>query len=141
MGGPGQRLEPCRCDRLAAPDASTEGSVVEPPQSGINLGEVLQRSIAQGEVSLLFEHLAGCGSLGAIRHLVGCLDGLPDLFLQSGALGEQFAPERLGRSDIHPRERNASTGACAPLRQDYRLRGRTHLAGWGGSVGIGTVEP
>ena len=62
-------------------------------------------TVAQGEVALLGEDLAGRRGLRAVGHLAGRHDRLADLVEQARALGEEGAAERLevGRLSIAAR--------------------------------------
>lgn len=86
MGGPRERLEALGGDRLAAAEACPEGAVVESLERGIDQLQVLLRAIAQREVALLLEDLAGGGRLRPVRHLTGRLDLFAELAEQASAL-------------------------------------------------------
>jgi hypothetical protein len=58
-GLPTAGLEPFRCDRLAAADARPERAVVESRQRLVHQYQLMVGAVAQGEVALLREDLAG----------------------------------------------------------------------------------
>ena len=88
-GGPRQRLEPSARDRPAAADARPERPGLEPGERLLDEGQLLVGPVAQGEVALLREDLAGGGGLRAVGHLAGRHDRLADLGEEAVALGEQ----------------------------------------------------
>ena len=98
---PGERLQPVRGDRPAAARARARMSHPQPRERGLDLGQVLDRPLAKGQVALLLEDLAGGGGLGAVGHLVGCLDGLADLLEQPGPLRLELRPVRFGSGRAH----------------------------------------
>ena len=87
--GPGQRLEAFGRDRLPASNARSEGPGIEPRERLVHEHELLIGAIAQGEVALLGEDLAGRRGLRPVRHLAGRDDRLADLLEQAGPLGEK----------------------------------------------------
>ncbi len=79
------------------------------PSSSRARASVTQRQlpvgpVAQGEVALLREDLAGRGCLRAVGHLAGRHDGLADLLDETDALVEQGAPDRVEIEGIHGRD-------------------------------------
>ena len=76
-------------DRPAAADARPEGPGVEPGERLVDEDQLVVGPVAQGEVALLGEDLAGRRGLRAVGHLAGRDDRLADLVEQAGALGER----------------------------------------------------
>lgn len=103
MGRPGQRLEAPRRNVATAPNTPAKRSVVEAGQCRVDLGLVLDRTVAQGEVALLFEDLAGGGGLGTVGHLLGRLDGLAELLQETRAFRRELGAECLRILWIHQR--------------------------------------
>jgi YHS domain-containing protein len=96
MGGPRERLEALSGDRLAAAEACPERAIVKPLEGGIDQLEVLLRAIAQCQVALLLEDLAGGGRLRSVCHLTGRLDRLAELGQKAGALRIERGADRSG---------------------------------------------
>ena len=86
-GRPRQRLEPIGADRPAAADARPERPGLEPGERLLDEDQLLVGPVAQGQVALLGEDLAGGRGLRAVGHLAGRHDRLADL-------GEQAARAR-----------------------------------------------
>lgn len=95
MGRPRERLEPLRRDPATAANAFSERAGLQPAECRIDLGQVLDGPVAKGEVALLLKDLAGGGGLRPVGHLLGRLDGLPDLLPESIAFDPQLGAERL----------------------------------------------
>ena len=74
MGSPQRRHAPKR-------------AVLESREGRLDELELLFGAVAQGEVALLLEHLAGRGGLRAVGHLAGRLDDLAQFSDQASALG------------------------------------------------------
>ena len=103
MSGPRQRLQSLGGDRAAAPDAGPERPLVQPPERGLDLLEVVLVAIAEREVALLLEDLAGGRGLGPVRHRVGRDDSGRHLGPEAVALGDEVCP-RVGRLLLRHRE-------------------------------------
>ena len=99
--GPRERLEALGCDRLPAADARPERAGVEPRERLVDERQLMVGTVAQREVPLLGEDLAGRRGLRAVRHLAGRDDRLPDLLDQPGALGEEGRADRFEVGGIH----------------------------------------
>ena len=99
--GPRQHLEALRRDRSAAPDARPERARVESREGFVDQHQLMVGTVAQGEVPLLGEDLAGRRCLRAIGHLAGRDDGLPDLLDEPGALGDEGRADRVEVGGIH----------------------------------------
>ena len=85
-----------RRDRLAAADAGAVGAGVERTQRDFDATELEPRSVAQREVALLLEDMAGRRGLRAVRHLARALDRLPELLEEALALGDERGARRTG---------------------------------------------
>lgn len=115
MSRPRQCLQASRRDLAATTDADPEHSLVEARQRCIDLGQMLDRPFAEGQIALLIEDLAGRGGLRPVGHLVGHLEGPPDLLGKARALGRQPSTKRLGSSNVHPLTvRSAGRGRTSP---------------------------
>ena len=106
VGRPGQRVEPLRSDRAAAANAGAVCPVVEPGESRVDRGEMLLVALAQGQVALLLEDLAGGGRLRPVGHRVRRDDPLGDSGSEPGALDKEGGPrvleEWIGHDRIVP---------------------------------------
>jgi YHS domain-containing protein len=103
MSRPRERLESLGGDRAAAPDACPERPLVQPPERGLHLLEVILVAIAEREVTLLLEDLACGGGLRPVRHRVGRDDARRHLGPEAVALGDEGGP-RVGQLWLRHRE-------------------------------------
>ena len=94
MGCPRERLEPRCRDGATAANALPERAIVQPAECRLDLGQVLDGTVAKGEVTLLLEDLAGRRGLRPVGHLVGRLDGLADFLPESIAFDPKLRAER-----------------------------------------------
>jgi YHS domain-containing protein len=78
VGDPGQCLEPARRDRSTAAEACAIRAGIQAGEGCIDQLELLDRPIAQREITLLRKDLAGRGRLRSVRHLPGCDDRLTE---------------------------------------------------------------
>jgi YHS domain-containing protein len=92
---PRQCLQARLGDGSATPQAGAERPGVESGERRIDQVELDVRPVAEGEVALLREDLAGGGSLRAVGHLPGRLDRLIQPTERAPTLVEQSLPERL----------------------------------------------
>jgi xanthine dehydrogenase accessory factor len=125
MGGPWDRLESLRGDRSAAPDAGPERALVEPPERIFDLGEVLRVAIAEREVALLLEDLAGRGGLRSVGHRVRRDDRGRQLLAKPVTLGSEH---RTRIEDLRRRHRmivrarvTSGISRILPGSTDWRL--------------------
>ena len=75
-GRPRQGFESLGRDRLPAADARAEGSRIEAGEGFIDQDQLLIGAVAQGQIALLGEDLAGRRGLRPVGHLPGRDDGL-----------------------------------------------------------------
>lgn len=101
MRCPGKGIQTLRRDGLAAAQAGPVRPLIEPCQGGIDELELLGRPIAQGEIALLGEHLAGRGGLGSIGHLAGRIDRLAELVEEPSSLGIEGGTRSRQRLIVH----------------------------------------
>jgi YHS domain-containing protein len=115
---PGKCIQTLGRDGLTAAQAGPVRPGIEPCQGGIHELELLGRPIAEGEVALLGEHLAGRRRLGSIGHLAGRIDRLAELVEEPSPLGIEGGTRSRQRLVIHHvtvRSRIASTHRRAIL--------------------------
>ena len=89
MGRPRQGVEPLGGDRAAAAGAIPVRPVVEPLDGGIDRSKLLFVAVAQGQVTLLLEDLAGGRGLRSVRHRIWRHDHFGDPRPEPVALREQ----------------------------------------------------
>jgi YHS domain-containing protein len=129
VGRPGECLEPLGRNRSSAALARAECPGVDSLEGCVDQLELLDRPVAEGEVALLLEHLAGRRGLGPVRHRLWRRDRFGHLAIEARPFGEQsdagcFEVEGGHGRIVRPVAREAKRGRQPYPRAQFTLEDR-----------------
>jgi YHS domain-containing protein len=101
-GGPRESFQSLGCDRVPTADACAERAGVEPNERLVDEHQLVVGTVAQREVPLLGEHLAGRRGLRSVGHLAWRDDRLADLVEQPVTFGFESRANGVEIGGSHP---------------------------------------